>query len=416
MKSFLKKLFSLALALMLAGTGAGMAEVNPMYEKGGEEWYREVLARSLVSPGSNLRLKNVIARARAGEEITIAVIGGSITEGAGAARYQDCWASLTARRFGRLFGTNGGKNVKLVNAGVGGTPSTFGLMRYQRDVVERVTDPDGLPDIVIIEFSVNDWGEPTGHRCFEALVRTALAQPNDPAVILLFAVFKNGFNLQDELRRIGDAYGLPMVSIRDGVYPEVGVHLTAEEFFYDEYHPTSLGHAIMSDCLLRAIGAADDAEPSENDADISAGPVFGADWVGLRTVYAGRETEGVTVSRGGFAHDDHSSYTNTPVGRVCGENFFHSAGDPDDPLTVTGKFKKLLVAFKAARGSDWGRAEILVDGKVRAVVGGGNDKWGQSEVVLCLNEAVAEEHTVEIRMTEATKDKKFTITCLGIVP
>ena len=138
----------------------------------------------------------------------------------------------------------------------------------------------------------------------------------------------------------------------------------------------------MSDCLLRAIGAADDAEPSENDADISAGPVFGADWVGLRTVYAGRETEGVTVSRGGFAHDDHSSYTNTPVGRVCGENFFHSAGDPDDPLTVTGKFKKLLVAFKAARGSDWGRAEILVDGKVRAVVGGGNDKFSKMLPVL----------------------------------
>ena len=53
-------------------------------------------------------------------------------------------------------------NVKLVNAGVGGTPSTFGLMRYQRDVVERVTDPDGLPDIVIIEFSVNDWGGADG--------------------------------------------------------------------------------------------------------------------------------------------------------------------------------------------------------------------------------------------------------------
>ena len=415
MKSFLKKLFSLALALMLAGTGAGMAEVKPMYARGSEDWYQKVLERSLVSPGSNLRLKNVIARARAGEEITIATIGGSITEGGGAARYQDCWAYLTAERFGRIFGTNWGKNVKLVNAGVGGTPSTFGLMRYQRDVVERVTDPDGLPDIVIIEFSVNDWGEPTGHRCFEALVRTALSQPNEPAVILLFAVFKNGFNLQDELRRIGDAYGLPMVSIRDGAFPEVGNHWTAEEFFYDDYHPTSLGHAVMSDCLLAAIGAADDAEPSGSDAAM-AGPVFGADWVGLRTVYAGRETEGVTVSRGGFAHDDRSSYANMPVGRVCGENFFHDAGDPDDPLTVTGKFRKLLVAFKAARGDDWGRAEIVVDGKVRAVVGGGSDKWGQSEVVLCLDEADAEEHTVEIRMTEATKDKKFTITCLGIVP
>ena len=104
MKSFLKKLFSLALALMLAGTGAGMAEVKPMYARGSEDWYQKVLERSLVSPGSNLRLKNVIARARAGEEITIATIGGSITEGAGAAQYKECYAYRTFQGFRDRFG------------------------------------------------------------------------------------------------------------------------------------------------------------------------------------------------------------------------------------------------------------------------------------------------------------------------
>ncbi len=416
MKKFLFRLAALALALMLAGGETGMAEIRLYYGKGaGESWYLQVLERAQMSLGNSLRLKNVIARAQAGEEITIAAIGGSITEGAGAGRYLDCWAVRTAERFGEAYGTDGGKNVHLVNAGVGGTPSTFGLMRYQRDVIERTEDPDGLPDIVIIEFSVNDWGEPTGHRCFESLVRTALDQPNRPAVILLFAVFKNGFNLQDELKRIGEAYDLMMVSIRDGAFPEVGDHWTAEEFFHDDYHPSSLGHAVMADCLLAAIGSANNLETPAQDIS-PAGAAFGADWVGLKTVYAGRETEGVTVSRGGFAHDDRTSYTNKPVGRVCGENFFHDAGDSGEPLTVKGTFKKLLVAYKAAAGDDWGRAEILVDGKLRATVGGGSDKWGQSEVALCLNDTESKEHTVEIRMTEGTKDKKFTITCLGIVP
>jgi hypothetical protein len=67
--------------------------------------------------------------------------------------------------------------VRFVNAGVGGTPSTFGLMRYQRDIADRVQDADGLPDLVIVEFSVNDYQEPTGHRCFESLVKTILSQP-----------------------------------------------------------------------------------------------------------------------------------------------------------------------------------------------------------------------------------------------
>ena len=417
MKGFLRRLAAMLTVLMMLGTEAGMADFRLIYGKAADEdWYREVLTRAQMSLGNNYRLKRVIERARAGEEITIAVIGGSITEGAGAARYKECWAVRTAERFGEIWGADGGKNVRLVNAGVGGTPSTYGLMRYQRDVVERVEDPDGLPDIVIIEYSVNDWGEPTGHRCFEALVRTALSQPNEPAVILLFAVFRNGWNLQDELKRIGQTYDLMMVSIRDGAFPEVGKHWTEKEFFYDEYHPTSLGHVIMADCLLAAIDAAASAESAEKDVGADAGPAFGADYVGLKTVYAGRETEGVTVERGGFAHDDKSSYSNTPVGRVCGENFFHNAGDSDEPLRVTGTFKKLLVAWRAMSGKDYGRAEVVVDGKVRATLEGGDGKWGQSEVILAFDGKEAAEHTVEIRMAEGSENKKFTVTCLGIVP
>lgn len=417
MKRFLVRLVSAVMAALLVITGTGAAEMTVIYGKAkDEEWYLQVLERARLSMGSNQRLKRVIERAGAGEEITIAAIGGSITEGAGAGRYKECWAVRTAERFGSVYGVDGGKNVKLVNAGVGGTPSTFGLMRYQRDVVERVTDPDGLPDIVIIEFSVNDWGEPTGHKCFEALVRTALAQPNEPAVILLFAVFRNGWNLQDELKKIGETYDLMMVSIRDGAFPEVGKHWTEKEFFYDEYHPTSLGHVIMADCILTAIDAANRAETSEKDADPNAGPVFGTEYAGLRTIYAGRETEGVTVERGGFAHDDKSSYANTPVGRVCGENFFHNAGDSAEPLKITATFSKLLVAWRAVSGSDYGRAQVLVDGKVTATLFGGEGKWGQSEVVLAFSGKEAAEHTVEIRMAEGSENKKFTITCLGIAP
>ncbi len=417
MNKHLRRLLAAVLAAMLLGMETGVSEMTPIYGKAKDEaWYQQVLARAQMSLGNNARLKRVIERAGAGEEITLAVIGGSITEGAGAGRYKECWAVRVAERFGSVYGVDGGKNVKLVNAGVGGTASTYGLMRYQRDVVERVTDPDGLPDVVIIEYSVNDWGEPTGHRCFEALVRTALSQPNEPAVILLFAVFKNGWNLQDELKKIGKTYDLMMVSIRDGAFPEVGNHWTAKEFFYDEYHPTSLGHVIMADCILSAIDAANRAETSAADVDPGALPAYGADYVGLKTIYAGRETEGVAVSRGGFAQDDKTSYANTPVGRVCGENFFHNTGDGNEPLRVEASFKKLLVAWRAMSGKDYGRAEVLVDGKVRATLEGGDGKWGQSEVILAFDARESAAHTVEIRMAEGSENKKFTITCLAIVP
>ena len=134
-----------ALVLLCSGTAWGEGK-KTMFEK---EWYLQALKDSVMSAGNNARLKKVIDRARGGEEITLATIGGSITEGAGAAVYRDCWAARFSARFGETYGVNGGANVHLVNAGVGGTPSPFGYMRYNREIVGRIPeeDADGLPDV-----------------------------------------------------------------------------------------------------------------------------------------------------------------------------------------------------------------------------------------------------------------------------
>ena len=397
------------LVLLLGSTAQG-EEKKTMFEK---EWYLQALKDSVMSTGNNARLKKVIDRARNGEQITLATIGGSITEGAGASTYGECWASRFAVRFGNAYGVNNGANVKLVNAGVGGTPSTFGYMRYNRDIVGRVRteDADGLPDVVVIEFSVNDWQEPTHHRCYESMVREILEAPNEPAVILLFAVFRNGFNLQDELKKIGDNYGLMMVSIKDGFYGQIGKKIKPEGFFADDYHPTSLGHRIMTDCLMQAIADAEEAE-TDDPQDIDVTPVYGTSFMGLKTIYGDTETEEYTVERGGFTGSDSGSYRNQPVGQVCGKNFFHNTKDPADPLKVTGVFRKCLVAWKAAADASFGTLEILVDGEVKQTLKGGADKWGQSEVVLVLDDKEAAEHTLEIRVKE--EGKKGTITAIGL--
>ncbi len=113
-----------------------------------EEWYLQAVEHSVMSVGNNARLKKVIEKAQNGEGITLAAIGGSVTEGAGADTYQECWASQLWTRLKNTYGTNNGNNVFLVNAGVGGTASPFGYMRYQREIVDRVPaeDKDGLPE------------------------------------------------------------------------------------------------------------------------------------------------------------------------------------------------------------------------------------------------------------------------------
>ena len=410
----MKRWTAVLMVLVLLWTCAAYGEEKKttMFEK---DWYLQGLKDSVMSTGNNARLKKVIERAQAGEEITLATIGGSITEGAGAGTYQSCWASRFQVRFGTAYGAENGAHVSLVNAGVGGTPSPFGYMRYQREIVDRVPakDADGLPDIVVIEYSVNDWQEPTRHRCYESMVKEILDAPNEPAVILLFAVFKNGWNLQEELRRIGDRYDLMMVSIRDGIYPLIlptGSHIKSEGFFSDEYHPTSVGHRIMTDCLMEAIQEAVEAETDEAP-NLDVKPVYGTDFMGLKTVFGDTETTEFTVERGGFCSSDSGSYHNQPVGWVCGKNFFHNVTDPMDPLKITGVFSKCLVAWKADASSTFGTAEILIDGEVKQTVRGGEGKWGQSEVALVLDQKEAAEHTLEIRVTK--EGKKFTVTAVS---
>ena len=404
MKRFLA--FLAVLVMIWGGTAMG--------EFAKEEWYQSALKDSEMRLGNNVRLLKLIERAKAGEHITIGTMGGSITEGAGASNYKECWASRFAMRFGNTYGVSNGSNVELVNAGVGGTPSAFGYMRFNRDINSRVSekDPDGYPDLVIIEFAVNDWGEPTNHHCFESMVKEVLEYPNEPVVILLFSMRDDGWNLQGDLRKIGDVYDLLMVSIPDGLFKHVGQEMEKKDFFHDEYHPNSNGHRMMADCLMQAIADAAAKEPNTTDIDLNVRPAYGTDFMGLKTLYADEETEGFTVERGGFASIDLQTYRNTPVGWVCGKNYFHDIKDPDEPLKVTGVFSKCLIAWKASADAGFGAAEVYVDGKRATILRGGPGKWNQSEVALVLNGKNAAEHTVLIKVKEP--GKKFTITAISV--
>ena len=404
----MKKLLLLLMALMMIGGSRAMAEYTE------EVWYTEALKESVVSAGNNLRLKNVIERAQKGEQITIGTVGGSITEGALASSYEECWAMRFAARFGETYGTDGGGNVTLVNSGVGGTPSPFGYMRYGRDILARVpeSDPDGYPDLVVIEYAVNDWAEPTGCRCYESMVKEILSQPNRPAVILLFSARNDGWNVQNELQKIGERYDLLMVSVRDGLYKHLDRDFPKKSFYKDEYHPNSTGHAMMADAMMAAVADAAAAETAETDIDLSVKPVYGTDFMGLKTAYGDSVPDGITVERGSFDKVDKTTYSNKPVGQVCGKNFCHGTSSGTDPMKITGVFRKCLIAWKAAAEDTYGTAEILVDGKVKATLKGGSGKWGQSEVVLVLDGKEAAEHTVEIRVVE--EGKRFTVTAVSV--
>ena len=70
--------------------------------------YRKVISRSLMQLGNTARLKKAIDKAKAGEEVTLAYIGGSITQGAGAIPiHTNCYAYQSYEAFTKKYAANG---------------------------------------------------------------------------------------------------------------------------------------------------------------------------------------------------------------------------------------------------------------------------------------------------------------------
>jgi lysophospholipase L1-like esterase len=187
----------------------------------------EMVARSVVSPGNTTRLKRVFAKAARGEPITLGFIGGSITQGP-AQNYAAQIATWWGQRFPNA-------SLSVVNAGLAGTGSLLGAFRVGVDLLSKD------PDLVIIEFAVNDASADAD--AYEGLLRHILDHRTAPAALLLFMMWEKGGNMQAMQAPIGKHYDLPMISFRDALWPEIEAgRLAWSDVIVDVVHPNDLGN------------------------------------------------------------------------------------------------------------------------------------------------------------------------------
>jgi lysophospholipase L1-like esterase len=128
----------------------------------------EMLKRSLVSLGDPARLQHVLARARRGEGVVVAVIGGSITAGASASTEEHRWGNLVAAWWRDTFPQ---ATITFINAGIGATGSDLGAHRAAAHLLVH------RPDLVVAEYGVND---PNSQDAAETLEAPG-PRPSQPA-------------------------------------------------------------------------------------------------------------------------------------------------------------------------------------------------------------------------------------------
>lgn len=388
--------------------------------------YQNMIARSLMSMGDIGRVRRAIDRAQAGEEVTLAYIGGSITQGAGAVPINtECYACKSYKSFAERFGR--GDNVRFVKAGVGGTPSELGMIRFERDVLR---DGREKPDLVVVEFAVNDEGDETQGNCYESLVRKILMLPNRPAVALLFSVFADDWNLQDRLKVVGERYHLPMVSVLDAVTPQFrlkpgeGRVLSKNQFFYDMFHPTNAGHTVMADCLTyffeKAAKNKDDGEDFLKNG--LPEPVIGADFERVKLLDRKELPAGASVSCGVFCQTDDNLQAvemdaDLALTPEFPNNWMYDGAkvQGDEPFVLELSCKALVLVFKDSGEVKAGRAEVFVDGEKKLTADPHVNGWIHCNPVILIQEREVKKHVVQIRMAAGQEEKEFTILGFGYV-
>lgn len=354
--------------------------------------------RAVVSEGNKARLAKAMKKAANGEDITVGVIGGSITQGSSATDHNNCYAELFHKYWVEKFPQS---NVNFVNAGIGGTNSYLGVHRVDTQLL------DSKPDAVIVEFSVNDTDKLMNKYSYDSLVRKILNCDSQPAVMLLFTTQEDGTSLWETHKEIGAAYDLPMLSYRAVVYPEVSAGtLDWKDISPDNIHPNDEGHKLIGQLVSRYLDSVYEDLDNIDDSSVAFDtPAYTADYYKDAKMLGASDITPQEIS--GFEQGGNSVYP-----ELFPDNF---VTEDEGYLKFETECKCLGFFYLKKVDGKGGKYDVYVDGERKGTLDadfkGGWGNYGETQQILISKDS--EKHTVEIKLAEGSTNTSLTI--LGIM-
>lgn len=202
--------------------------------------------KGLINRGNTYRINKAFEKALSGKETTLAFIGGSITQGCAASKNENSYVYKVYDWWCKEFKKS---THKYINAGIGATTSLYGVSRVEEDVLKY------NPDVVFIEFSVNDADDIYFQESYEGLVRRVLYHQSKPAVILIHNIeYDNAFTAQRVHLEIGKYYDIPCVSMIATVYDAIkNGRININKVTDDGLHPNDSGHELVSQVITNSL-------------------------------------------------------------------------------------------------------------------------------------------------------------------
>lgn len=336
------------------------------------------------------RLKNLMLRAAAGEELTIGFLGGSITQGSLATEHKNTYAYRVFTWWKENFPN---AEFHYVNGGIGGTTSHFGVARAVPDVLMY------QPDFVGIDFSVNDEPEEFFKETYEGVLRKVFTWSSAPAVLLLNNVYYDtGINAQEQHNAVGDWYGIPHVSIKDTLYRQMkeGMY-TREELTPDGLHPNDKGHGLVAAEIIRFLESVKNSLGEEMKSEKTAFPA-------PLTANAYENARRLTIRECNPKLEGFRVDTNEKQGHLdCFKNGWIGKKN-GDKITFEVEASCIAVQYRKTIKRPAQKAVLVLDGDAEhAVLLDGNfeENWGDCLYLQpVLHHGIQKKHTVEITITD----------------
>ena len=130
--------------------------------------------RDTVEFSQRQGLPNFFAKATKGDSVRVGFLGGSITNAVG-------WRDNIMNWFKARYNNN---KIVQVNAAIGGTTSTYGVFRIEKDLLAKSNY-----DLIFIEFAVNDSGtDPEVEKSIEGLFRKIWSKNPKTDICMIYTV------------------------------------------------------------------------------------------------------------------------------------------------------------------------------------------------------------------------------------
>lgn len=199
-----------------------------------------ILKENEFFTGNLFPVKEIMTDLKNNRIRTISFLGASVTKGEMVSKGKE-FVSRIVEKWGSYFPSC--RRPEVINAGKSGTLSGNAMFSMRELLVQK-------PDLVFLDYSVNDPGDMYLAEAFESVVYRFLK--NGCYVVILLLCNHNGHCTRGAMTKIAHHYNLPLLDMGRIVMENIRAgYFSWDDFASDYVHPNIFGHDFIADNILR---------------------------------------------------------------------------------------------------------------------------------------------------------------------